>query len=100
MELQQISLIYEESESENDENDNVQEVKELVLRVHYPLMVGARITGTFPLSNYLVIDRSRRAELIQRVLLKIAKMYDEEKKKYMALQAAISDQKKSISILD
>lgn len=39
------------------------------LRVHYPLMVGAKITGTFDVSKFEIKGRERH-ELIQKLMFK------------------------------
>lgn len=49
-----------------------------MLKVHYPLMVGARITGTFTLSDFEVTGRVRH-ETIQTLLFKTTQLLAEER---------------------
>ena len=51
---------------------------DFVLKVHYPLMVGARITGTFTLSDFEVTGRVRH-ETLQTLLFKTTQLLAEER---------------------
>ncbi|CDW80250.1 UNKNOWN [Stylonychia lemnae] len=52
----------------------------LILQIHYPLMIGARITGTFDMTDYEIKGRERH-EIIKDLLLNLADIYQEEKKR-------------------
>ena len=60
-------------------------VIQILLKVHYPLIVGARITGTFDLSEYEIRGRERH-EVLQTLLFKVTELLIKERQKPATIQ--------------
>lgn len=76
--LEQKNLNMTRSMKKTDRKSHNQE-EEVVLKVHYPLMVGARITGKFELTQFEIRGRERH-EIIQSLLFKLVKINHEKPK--------------------
>ena len=60
-------------------------VIQILLKVHYPLIVGAKITGTFDLSEYEIRGRERH-EVLQTLLFKVTELLVKERQKPAPIQ--------------
>eukprot|EP00347_Sterkiella_histriomuscorum_P020346 403338161 len=69
----------------------LEQQEQLILQLHYPLMIGAKITGTFELTQHEVKGRERH-EIIRDVLFDIATMSLQQKSNLQRViaQSAVS----------